>query len=316
MKKIGVGVIGVGAMGRHHARIYSEMRDVELVGVADVNERRAAEVAAEYNTEAFTDCERLLKNDLDAVSIAVPTTLHKHIALKAAAYDVHMLIEKPIAESLKSADAIIDAARRENLKLVVGHIERFNPAILKLKELISAGELGQVISISCRRVGPYPPRIMDVGIIIDLAVHDIDAISYLYGKRAMNVYSIAGNSFHIKEDHASILLQYADKKSGMVETNWLTPHKIRKLTVTATEGVAHADYLEQSLEIWKEGEVREVEIEKREPLKNELEHFLHVIVNDEEPSPSGEEGKYTLEVALSAIKSYESGKNILLNLNA
>jgi UDP-N-acetylglucosamine 3-dehydrogenase len=313
MKKIRVGVIGVGAMGKHHPRIYSEMKEVELVGVADVNERAAAEVAAEYDTAAFTDCERLLKTDLDAVSIAVPTSLHKDIALKAANYGVHMLIEKPIAESLESADAIIDAARCEHLKLMVGHIERFNPAILKLKELISAGELGQVLSISCRRVGPYPPRIRDVGIIIDLAVHDIDAISYLYGKRAMNVYTIAGNSFHTKEDHASILLQYEDKKSGIVETNWLTPHKIRKLTITGTGGVAHADYLEQSLEIWEEGEVMEVEIEKREPLKNELEHFLHVIVNDEEPSPSGEEGKYALEVALSAIKSYEKGENIRLN---
>ena len=219
MKKIRAGVIGVGAMGKHHARIYSGMSGAELIGVVDINKKIASEVAAKYNTEAFTDCERLLKNDLDAVSIAVPTTLHEDIALKAVNYGVHMLVEKPIAESIKSADAIIDAARRENLKLMIGHIERFNPTILKLKELISTGELGEIISISCRRVGPYPPRIRDVGIIIDLAVHDIDAISYLYGKRAMNVYSIAGNSFHSKEDHASILLQYEDKKSGMVETN-------------------------------------------------------------------------------------------------
>ena len=207
MKKLRAGVIGVGAMGKHHARIYSEMNEVELVGVADVDERTSSEVAAEYNTEAFTDCERLLKNDLDAVSIAVPTTLHKEIALKAANYGVHMLVEKPIAESLKSADAIIDATRRENLKLMVGHIERFNPAILKLKELISAGELGEIISISCRRVGSFPPRVRDVGIIIDLAVHDIDAITYLYGKRALNVYSIAGNSFHTKEDHHPVTIR-------------------------------------------------------------------------------------------------------------
>ena len=200
----------------------------------------------------------MLKNNLDAVSIAVPTTLHKDIALKAANYGVHMLVEKPIAESLSSADAIIDAARRENLKLMVGHIERFNPAILKLKELISAGELGEIISISCRRVGPFPPRIRDVGIIT---------------------------------------------------------HKIRKVTITATGGVAHADYLEQSLEIWKEGEVREGEIEKREPLKNELEYFMHAVVNGEEPSPSGEEGEYALYVAISAIESYEKGENIRLNLN-
>jgi len=314
MKKTRVGVIGAGAMGKHHARIYSEMQEAELVGVADVNERVAAEVATEYNTAAFTDCERLLKNDLDAVSIAVPTSLHKAIALKVANQGVHMLVEKPIAESLESADTIINAARRKNLKLMVGHIERFNPAILKLKELISAEELGEIISISCRRVGPYPPRIRDVGIIIDLAVHDIDAISYLYGKRAINVYSIAGNSFHTKEDHASILLQYEDKRSGMVETNWLTPHKIRTITITATGGVAYADYLDQSLEIWKEDGLWKVDVEKREPLKNELELFLHAVVNDEEPSPSGEEGKYALEVALSAIKSYEKGENILLNL--
>ena len=166
---------------------------------------------------------------------------------------------------MKSSDAIIDAVRRENLKLMVGHIERFNPAILKLKELrtmcfysIKNGELGEIISISCRRVGPFPPRIRDVGIIT---------------------------------------------------------HKIRKVTITATGGVAHADYLEQSLEIWKEGEVREGEIEKREPLKNELEYFMHAVVNGEEPSPSGEEGEYALYVAISAIESYEKGENIRLNLN-
>jgi UDP-N-acetylglucosamine 3-dehydrogenase len=178
MNKLRVGVIGVGAMGKHHVRIYNGMRGVELVGVVDINKKTTKEVATEYNTEAFTDCENLLKKDLDAVTIAVPTSLHKDIALKAANCGVHMLIEKPIAESLESADAIINAARRENLKLMIGHIERFNPAILKLKELISAGELGELLSISCRRVGPYAPRIRDVGIIIDLAVHDIDAISH------------------------------------------------------------------------------------------------------------------------------------------
>jgi UDP-N-acetylglucosamine 3-dehydrogenase len=313
MEKTRVGVIGVGAMGRHHARIYSELENAELVGVADSNEKTAKEVAAEYQTEAFTDYEQLLKRDLDAVSIAVPTSLHKEIACKAARHGVHMLIEKPIADSLSSADAIIEAAGHEKLKLMVGHIERFNPVILKLKELIAKGELGEILSISCRRVGPNPVRIRDVGIIIDLAVHDIDAISYLYGKRAMNVYAVGGNSFHIKEDYASIVLQYEDKKAGFVETNWLTPHKIRTITVTGTGGVAQADYLEQSLELWKEGLVRKVPLEKREPLQNELEHFLHAVANGEAPSPSGEEGKYALYVALSAIQSYENGKNILLN---
>jgi UDP-N-acetylglucosamine 3-dehydrogenase len=314
MKKIRVGVIGVGSMGRHHARVYSGMEEVELVGVADINKRAVAEVAAKYYTEAFGDCERLLKSDLDAVTIAVPTSMHKEIALKAADHGVHMLVEKPIADFLSSADAIIYAVRRENLKLMIGHTERFNPAIIKLKELITAGELGHVLSISCRRVGPYPPRIKDVGIITDLAVHDIDVVSLLYGERAMSVYAIGGNSIHTnKEDHASIILRYDDNKSGLVETNWLTPHKIRKITVTGTEGVADADYLEQSLRICGEEGMRKVKIEKREPLKNELEHFLDIVANDEEPRPSGIEGKYILLVALSATKSYISRKSILLD---
>ncbi|MEA2075245.1 MAG: Gfo/Idh/MocA family oxidoreductase [Euryarchaeota archaeon] len=314
MEKIRVGVIGVGAMGKHHVRIYHGMRDVELVGVADSNERTANEIAAEYHTEAFTDCEQLLnKKDLDAVSIAVPTSLHKEIARKAAQYGVHMLVEKPIADSLSNAVAIIDAARRENLKLMIGHIERFNPAILKLKELIAAGELGQVLSISCRRVGPYAPRIRDVGIITDLAVHDIDTISYLYGKRAMQVYSIAGNSFHVQEDYASILLKYDDKRSGTVETNWLTPYKMRTLTATGTGGVASVDYLEQSLELWKEEGRISVEIEKGEPLKIELAQFVAAVSNGKEPSPLGEEGEYVLSVAIAAIESYKNGNNVRLN---
>lgn len=313
MTRIRTGVIGVGAMGRHHARLYHDLEAADLVGVADNNEKTAQEVAAAYDTEAFTDCEQLLRKDLDAVSIAVPTSLHKEIAGKAAQYGVHMLIEKPIADSLSGADAIIEAARRADLKLMVGHIERFNPVILKLKELIAKGELGEILSISCRRVGPNPVRIRDVGIIIDLAVHDIDAISYLYGRRALNIYAVAGNSFHIEEDYASIILQYEDRKAGFVETNWLTPHKIRKITVTGTDGVAHADYLAQTLELWQGGSVEEVRIEKREPLRNELEHFLYAVANGEAPSPSGEEGKYALHVALAAIQSYKSGKNILLN---
>jgi UDP-N-acetylglucosamine 3-dehydrogenase len=313
MKKIRVGVIGVGAMGKHHVRIYHEMRDVELVGVSDVNARTAAEIATDYDTEAFINCEQLLNKDLDAVSIAVPTSLHKEIVSKTTQYGAHMLIEKPIADSLGNADAIIDVAGRKNLKLMIGHIERFNPAILKLKELIDAGELGEILSISCRRVGPYAPRIRDVGIITDLAVHDIDTISYLYGKRAIQVYSIAGNSFHIKEDYASLLLQYDAKRSGTVETNWLTPYKMRTLTATGTGGVASADYLTQSLELWTDEGRINVEIEKEEPLKIELAQFVDAIRNGKEPSPSGEEGKYVLSVAIAAIESYQKGYNVHLN---
>ncbi len=307
MEKIRVGVIGVGAMGVHHARVYNEIPFANLVGIADPNERKAREVALKFRTRAFTDFEDLLAKDLDAVSIVVPTSLHTEVALRVADYGVDMLIEKPIADSLENARKIVKTARRNDLKVMVGHIERFNPAVLKLKELIKAGELGDVITISCKRVGPRTPRIRDVGIIIDLAVHEIDTISFLYGLRAESIYAAAGSSFHKMEDYASIIAKFNPNKVGLIDTNWLTPTKIRTLNAVGTSGVANLNYIEQSLEISKVDSKFSVEVQKREPLRNEIESFLRCIREEEDPKPSGEDGMYVLSVAISAINSYKSG---------
>ena len=165
-----VGVIGTGAMGQHHVRIYSEMDDVELVGISDVDEKRVGELASQYSTLPFTDYDELLAQDLDAVSIVVPTMLHKQVVLDALAVGTNVLIEKPIADTVENANAMISAAQDAGLTLMVGHIERFNPAVTKMKEIIDSGLLGKIVSISTRRVGPYNPRIRDVGIILDLGV--------------------------------------------------------------------------------------------------------------------------------------------------
>jgi len=313
LKKLKVGVIGVGAMGRHHARVYSESPNASLVGVADINESAAREVAQLYSTKAFSDYEKLLSMNLDAVSIAVPTSLHTDVALKVAESNVDMLIEKPIADSLKNAERIVKAARKRGVKVMVGHIERFNPAVLKLKEHIIAGELGEILAISCKRVGPYSPRIRDVGIIIDLAVHDIDTISYLYGERCESVYAVAGSSFHTLEDYASLVVKFHPNKAGLIETNWLTPKKVRVLTAVGTGGVATLDYIKQTLEISRNDRVMNIEVEREEPLKNEIGSFLKCILEDRCPEPSGEDGIYVLSVAISAIRSYKSGKLVELN---
>lgn len=302
-----VGVIGTGAMGQHHVRIYSEM-DVELVGIADTNEKRVRELANQFNTEAFTNYRNLLSNDLDAVSIAVPTTLHKEAALAAIEYGIHLLVEKPIADSLESADEIIHAANDAGLKLMVGHIERFNPAVMKLKEIIDSGELGKIVSISTRRVGPYNPRIRDVGIIIDIGTHDIDVISFLYDKKVNSVYAIAGSDIHTFEDHASILLRYDENKAGIIESNWLTPHKIRKLTAIGLKGVAYLDYMEQTVELHDEEWIRKAKVERSEPLKNELKYFIDAVLNNKEICSSGEDGLHALQVAVAAIDSYKNGR--------
>lgn len=305
-----VGVIGAGAMGQHHIRIYSELPDVELVGVADIDKVRINELATKYNIKAFTDHNTLLEQNLDAVSIAVPTKIHKEVALAAIRAGVNLLVEKPIADSIENATEIIEKAKRAGLKLMVGHIERFNPAVLKLKEIIDSGMLGKIVSISTRRVGPYNPRIRDVGVILDIGVHDIDVISYLYGMKVNEVYAIAGADIHSFEDHAAIILRFNHKYSGIVETNWLTPHKVRKLTVIGLKGVAYLDYIDQTVELHDEKWVRMAKVEKSEPLKNELKYFLKCISKNMQPSPSGEEGRHALEAAMAAIDSYNQGKAI------
>ena len=307
---IKAGVIGAGAMGQHHVRIYHEMENVELVGISDVSETRVKELSEQYDTNGFTDYKDLLAQDLDAVSIVVPTTLHMPVGLDVIASGANLLVEKPIADTLENAEKLTRAAEDAGVKLMVGHIERFNPAVTKLKEIIDSGLLGKIVSISTRRVGPYNPRIRDVGVILDIGVHDIDVISYLYGKRVNEVYCIAGADIHSFEDHAAIILRFDHEFSGIVETNWLTPHKVRKLTVIGIDGVAYLDYIDQTVELHDGEWIRKAKVEEAEPLKRELEHFIDSISSGNEPSTSGKDGIHALKVAMAAIESYTEGKTV------
>lgn len=312
MHKVKVGVIGTGSMGQHHVRVYSSMNDVDLVGLADVQKEKAMALAEEYQTNSFINYRDLLKEDLDAVSIVVPTALHKEVSLYAINKGIDTLIEKPIADTITNADEIISNANRNKTKLMVGHIERFNPVVIRLKEEIASENLGKIVAMSATRVGPYNPRIRDVGIIIDLGVHDIDIMCYIYSERVRSVHAYAGSVIHKFEDYASILLGFNNGNSGIIETNWLTPHKIRKLTVTGTKGIAYADYIQQTLRICNEKGETDIEIEKREPLRNELEHFIQCIKGDKEPVVTGLNGRHALEIAIAAIRSYKENKTIIV----
>ena len=307
-----VGVVGVGMMGQHHARVYSELAKegkVELVGVADANFERAKEIARKFGTIPYADYHELVKEDLDAVSIVVPTSLHKDVALEFIGAGTSVLVEKPIADTIENAREIITAAEEAGVTLMVGHIERFNPAVLRLKELISQGELGKLVTISAKRVGPMAARIRDVGIIVDLGVHDIDVISYLFGEKVRTVYARAGNVVHPAgvEDHALITLGF-DEGTGIVETNWLTPHKTRTLTVVGTGGIAYLNYIEQSLKLYNSDWIKEAKIQKREPLRNELEHFIECVETGKKPIVDGNAGLHSLRVALLAQESARTGK--------
>lgn len=301
-----VGVIGAGAMGQNHIRTYSQMKGVELAGISDVDSVRVNSLARQYSTKGFTDYRDLLKLDLDAVSVVVPTTLHRQVALDVISHGTNLLVEKPIADTIENAEAISDAASAEGVVLMVGHIERFNPAVVKMKQIIESGRLGKIVSVSASRVGPYNPRIRDVGVILDIGVHDIDIISYLYNCRVSEVYAIAGKEIHSFEDHASIFLRFEGDRAGIVEVNWLTPHKTRKFAVIGTDGVAYGDYIEQRVAIHDKEWVREAKIDKKEPLMCELESFVHSCETHSRPVTTGEDGIHALGAAIAAIESYKS----------
>jgi UDP-N-acetylglucosamine 3-dehydrogenase len=292
-----VGVVGLGAMGQHHARLYSQL-NCELVGVADANAERAKEIGEKYNVKYYSDYHNLLSK-VEAVSVAVPTILHHAVVMDFLREGVHCLVEKPIAFSLGEADEMIEAAKRNQVNLAVGHIERFNPAVVKLKQILNEGILGKLLIISTRRVGPFVPRIRDVGIVIDSATHDIGVVRYLIGREPTSVFSRVGSIKHPKEDHAIIVLDFVGT-TACIEVNWFTPHKVRTLVATGSEGIAYLDYIEQKIRLCNSCDIDVTEIPKEEPLKLELEDFLYSVLGGSKPAVDGNEGRAILKIALES----------------
>jgi len=302
---IKVGVIGVGSMGQHHARIYSSMNEVKLIGITDVEEKRAEELALRYRTKAYKDYRELLKQDLDAVSIAVPTSLHEKIALDAIEYNCNVLIEKPITHTIKSAKRVIIVAERHDVKLMVGHVERFNPIVPVIMREI---ENDNVILLEITRVGPLPPRVKDVGVVVDLAIHDIDLIRYLSNCEPKVIRSVVSRSLSDKEDSAILLFEMEKGTIARLTANWLTPFKVRKITVATERKFIEGDFITQKVTEYsrysEDGSyvTKGVNVPYAEPLGLELEAFIDAIKNGTVPPVTGEDGLRALEIALTALE--------------
>ncbi len=302
-----VGVIGVGVMGRNHARVLSELENVDLVGVCDTDRKTADEVASLFGTIPFYYPEELLNQDLDAVHVVVPTFIHHDVASMAIDKGSHVLIEKPIADTVENAQSIFKMAEKgrggKGVTLMVGHIERFNPAIQMLKQLILEDRLGKLISISTLRVAPYPKRIVDTGIIVDLACHDIDIMSYLSSSRVREVFCTASSTVHHLEDTASISLTFENGVPGHIETSWLSKIKARKLFATFEGGFVLVDFIDQSLIVYDDERAHEIPVVKAEPLREEILEFIDCVRNGKEPHIGGEASIHALGVALAAVTS-------------
>jgi len=300
--KLRCAVIGVGNMGKNHVRTYSEINSVDLVAVADLNERFGKKEASAYNAKYYRDYEEMIeKENLDIVSICVPTSLHYKVAIKCINGKINILLEKPIAADIKEAREILRLANQKNIKLLVGHIERYNPAVKKVKELIKKGELGKIITVMARRVGGFPPQIKDANIAVDLAVHDIDITNYLLDSLPIEI-SLNKQRNHIKtrEDSVEFFLKYKTA-SAFIQANWMTPLKIRKLNITGTEGYLEMDYINQKIQFYKsnydkfketsgdfsdyilrfsEPDIIDISVAKKEPLKEEILYLISCVKND------------------------------------
>jgi len=317
-----VGVIGTGVMGKNHVRIYSEMPGVRLVGIADPDEKTGRSMARKYKCRYFRDhLELMEKAKPDAVSVCVPTSLHYSVSKDLIKGGVSILVEKPITKDVRDAEELVRLAKKAGVRLAVGHIERFNPAVQHLKRMIDKGSLGKITSILARRVGLFPPRIKDANVVIDIAVHDIDVFNYLLGKTPTSISASAGKALiNDREDYADIFLKY-NGTNGIIEVNWITPVKIRVLNVTGTKGYAELNYITQDLTMYEsiytktydefgdfvvkfgEPKKRHIKIRKQEPLKLELADFIRAVRSGGQPLVTGEDGLTVLKIATEIIKS-------------
>jgi len=263
--------------------------------------------------------------ELDALVIAAPTTAHVPLALAAIERGIAVLVEKPLAATIDEAMRIVDAAREAGVPVQVGHVERFNPAVLELGRLIAAGWLSTIYSIASRRAGPFPARIRDVGVTVDLATHDADILSWIAGERPSRVYAETAQRIHAtNEDLLFGVLQFPSGATGMLDVNWLTPAKRRQLVVVGEEGMFELDYLTQRLTFTRatdttnprliggyaptfEGEVVELPVASAEPLSSELEAFIGVVRHGGKPVVDAVDGMWAVAIATSLLAAAANG---------
>jgi UDP-N-acetylglucosamine 3-dehydrogenase len=327
-------VVGLGMMGRNHVRVWDEsVTGVELVAVADPDGEAVRRATTGRRARGYRDPDRMFaEEELDLVSIVAPTSLHLPVTLAALRAGANVLVEKPIAATRDAATAMIDAAAEAGRMLTVGHIERFNPAIRELRRRLADGELGRIFQISATRLGPFPNRIRDVGVVVDLAPHDLDVMRYLVGAEPVRIYAETERRIHTEhEDLFNGIMKFSNGVIGVLNINWLTPTKRRVLTVTGERGMYVADYIAQDLVFYAnpeadgawvnagagtsvtsvaEGEMTRRSIRRQEPLAVELREFARAVRDGGAPPVDPHDAMVALLLARKMVESALSGQVI------
>ncbi|MFH1305705.1 MAG: Gfo/Idh/MocA family oxidoreductase [Candidatus Omnitrophota bacterium] len=305
MNKLRVAVIGAGHLGTFHTKVYAAIQKksrITLVGVCDVKKDVAREVARKYGTRYFTDYHDLI-GKVDAVSIVVPTIMHYVVAKDFLKAGIHVLIEKPITKTLHEADELIRLAKTKKLILQVGHIERFNSAIRAVEPLLRKPRF-----IECQRLGSTKKkkRVKDVGVVLDLMIHDIDIILGLVNSKVKNIEAVGISTVSDHEDLANVRLTFQNNVIADITASRVTKEETRKIRIFQEQSYILLDFLHQEALIFhkspKKLSKEKVRIRKKEPLKVELRSFIDCVRNKKKPVVSGQEGRQALEVALSILE--------------
>ncbi|MFI5259557.1 MAG: Gfo/Idh/MocA family protein [Candidatus Limnocylindrales bacterium] len=326
-----LGLAGLGSMGRNHLRVISNHPDTALSAIADPDATALEGAVAQTGAKGFDDPLAMIREaDLDGVVLAAPTTAHLALALAAIDRGLPVLVEKPLAATVEDALAIVSAARKRKVRVQVGHVERYNPAVLEMGRLLRAGWLSTIYAITSRRAGPFPARIRDVGVTVDLGTHDVDMLSWIAGERPVRVYAETAQRLHAShEDLTFGLMHFPSGATGFLDVDWLTPAKRRSLVAVGEEGMFELDYLTQKLTFTRSnverpqlidgyattfsGDVAEIPIQNVEPLRAQLDEFVRVLRTGMQPYVDGVDGLWAVAIASALLTAASERRPIDLS---
>jgi len=317
MNQLRVAVIGTGFWGKNQARVFSQLHQTKLMCVCDANPKTASTIGSQFNVEHTTDLNSVLsRRDIDAVTICTPTVTHRDVATRALEAGKHVLVEKPMTNTAAEANELLSLAKKKELRIMPGHIERFNPAVTYLKSQVDEGALGNIMLLVARRVGRWPERIGDVGVVRDTAIHDIDLARYIFADEVSAVYAQLGSLRHSKEDYAEIMLQFSKGGTAFIDANWLTPKKTRTMVVTGSDATAELDYITQQVSIESSERTVTPNLDGKEPLTLELTHFAESILNESPFSVNGIDGLRAVEICEAVLTSGTAGRTMTLSIHS
>jgi len=319
MSEFKVGVVGVGKMGEYHVGVLSEMREVDLVGVVDSDQERAKKISEQYKTRSYNNYKDLF-NEVDAVVVAVPTSLHYAIGKEFIEAGIHTLLEKPCTDDLSKAEELFDLAEKKKIILHIGHVERFNGAVQELFKIVK-----DPIYIECRRMSPFSSRIKDDGVVLDIMIHDIDIVLKLVNSTVVNI-NVTGNSiFSKRDDLINAQIEFENGCIANILASRVSQNKVRTLEVTQKESSILLDYTEQeifvhrqsssesqlspgSLRYKQESLIERIFVHKDNPLKLELKHFIDCAENGSQTKLAIKKELNSLQIALQILSQFKSGR--------